>query len=409
MATLTPSPTPSRSACGDLDRHCHANRDTDPTAEFHADHYADTRTYRAANTYGDAHAHAASNSSRDAFALPVLRLNYETSYYGCAWMGVAGTVVDIDGNPLMGYPVHVWGGASMSWSTRATNRSMVILDGSNSSTMHLRRSAASSGCRSTRGTILTIRPFHPRLSLTSRVIVPGRWRTLSLSRTTRAGRVRQSQVAMTLYIVGTPIGNLEDITLRALRILRDVSLIAAENTRKAGVLLSHYQITTPVTSYYEGNERRRIPEILEALERGDVALISEAGMPGISDPGYPLIEAAIQRGVPVVPVPGASAHTLALVVSGLPTDQFLFVGFLPRKRPADALRALASNRATLIFYEAPHRLEQTLTLMHEILGNRPVALCRELDEALRGSMAWRSGGRATAGVGPRGGGPPSTR
>ncbi len=195
---------------------------------------------------------------------------------------------------------------------------------------------------------------------------------------------------MTLYIVGTPIGNLEDITLRALRILRDVSLIAAENTRKAGVLLSHYQITTPVTSYYEGNERRRIPEILEALERGDVALISEAGMPGISDPGYPLIEAAIQRGVPVVPVPGASAHTLALVVSGLPTDQFLFVGFLPRKRPADALRALASNRATLIFYEAPHRLEQTLTLMHEILGNRPVALCRELtklyEEVWRGDL-----------------------
>ncbi len=202
--------------------------------------------------------------------------------------------------------------------------------------------------------------------------------------------MRQSQVAMTLYIVGTPIGNLEDITLRALRILRDVSLIAAENTRKAGVLLSHYQITTPVTSYYEGNERRRIPEILEALERGDVALISEAGMPGISDPGYPLIEAAIQRGVPVVPVPGASAHTLALVVSGLPTDQFLFVGFLPRKRPADALRALASNRATLIFYEAPHRLEQTLTLMHEILGNRPVALCRELtklyEEVWRGDL-----------------------
>ncbi len=195
---------------------------------------------------------------------------------------------------------------------------------------------------------------------------------------------------MTLYIVGTPIGNLEDITLRALRILRDVSLIAAENTRKAGILLSHYQITTPVTSYYEGNERRRIPEILEALERGDVALISEAGMPGISDPGYPLIEAAILRGVSVVPVPGPSAHVSALVVSGLPTDQFLFVGFLPRRRPEDALRALASIRATLILYEAPHRLEQTLRLMHEVLGNRPLALCRELtklyEEVWRGDL-----------------------
>lgn len=203
---------------------------------------------------------------------------------------------------------------------------------------------------------------------------------------------------MTLYIVGTPIGNLEDITLRALRVLRDVSLIAAENTRKAGVLLRHYQITTPVTSYYEGNERRRISEILEVLERGDVALISEAGMPGISDPGYPLIEAAIRHGVPVVPVPGASAHTAALVVSGLPTDQFLFIGFLPRKHPADALRAVATNRATLIFYEAPHRLAQTLSLMHEILGDRPLALCREMTKLyedvwrgnLEGALQWVS-------------------
>jgi 16S rRNA (cytidine1402-2'-O)-methyltransferase len=196
---------------------------------------------------------------------------------------------------------------------------------------------------------------------------------------------------MTLYIVGTPIGNLEDITLRALRVLREVSLIAAENTRKAGTLLSHYQITTPVISYFEGNERRRIPDVLEALERGDVALISEAGMPGISDPGYPLIEAAAKRGVRIVPVPGPSAHTAALVASGLPTDQFLFVGFLPRKHPEEALRALAAGRATLIFYEAPHRLEQSLTLMYAVLGNRAVALCRELtklyEEVWRGDLA----------------------
>ncbi|MCU0519286.1 MAG: 16S rRNA (cytidine(1402)-2'-O)-methyltransferase [Anaerolineae bacterium] len=195
---------------------------------------------------------------------------------------------------------------------------------------------------------------------------------------------------MTLYIVGTPIGNLEDITLRALRVLREVSLIAAENTRKAGTLLSHFQIATPVTSYFEGNERRRIPEILDALERGDVALISEAGMPGVSDPGYPLIAAAAERGVPIVPIPGPSAHTAALVVSGLPTDQFLFVGFLPRKHADDALHALAPIRATLVFYEAPHRLEQTLALMYETLGNRAIALCRELtklyEEVWRGDV-----------------------
>jgi len=201
---------------------------------------------------------------------------------------------------------------------------------------------------------------------------------------------------MTLYIVGTPIGNLEDITLRALRVLREVSLIAAENTRKAGTLLSHFQITTPVTSYYEGNERRRIPEILAALERGDVALISEAGMPGVSDPGYPLIAAAAERGVPIVPIPGPSAHTAALVVSGLPTDQFLFAGFLPRKHSDDALRALATIRATLVFYAAPHRLEHTLAAMHEVLGNRAIALCRELTKLyeevwrgdLEGAQAW---------------------
>ncbi len=199
-----------------------------------------------------------------------------------------------------------------------------------------------------------------------------------------------------LYVVGTPIGNLEDITLRALRILKEVRLIAAEDTRKAGVLLSHYQITTPVTAYFEAIERKKASSILETLDEGDVALISEAGMPGVSDPGYPLIVAAIERGIPVVPVPGPSAHTTALVVSGLPTDRFVFVGFLPRKNPEPVLRELVSSTATLILYEAPHRLEHTLRAMHDVFGDRPIALCRELTKLyeevwrgeLEGALSW---------------------
>jgi 16S rRNA (cytidine1402-2'-O)-methyltransferase len=194
----------------------------------------------------------------------------------------------------------------------------------------------------------------------------------------------------TLYVVGTPIGNLEDITLRALRVLQEVQLIAAEDTRKAGVLLKHYRIATPVTSFFEANERPKIAEILTALASTDVALISEAGMPGISDPGYPLIEATIEAGFSVVPVPGPSAHTAALVVSGLPTDQFHFVGFLPRKGPEPALERLARVPATLIFYEAPHRLEHTLRAMLTMFGNRQIALCRELtklyEEVWRGDL-----------------------
>ncbi len=195
----------------------------------------------------------------------------------------------------------------------------------------------------------------------------------------------------TLYVVGTPIGNLEDVTLRALRILREVDLIAAEDTRRARVLLKHYGITTSVTSYYDANERQKLGRILAALEEGDVALISEAGMPGISDPGYVLLRAAIERGIPVVPIPGPSAHTAALVVSGLPTDRFLFVGFLPRKRPEVALEPLAELPFTLVFYEAPHRLIHTLQAMLMVLGDRELALCRELtkvhEEVWRGHIA----------------------
>ncbi|HNT73951.1 MAG TPA: 16S rRNA (cytidine(1402)-2'-O)-methyltransferase [Anaerolineae bacterium] len=196
-----------------------------------------------------------------------------------------------------------------------------------------------------------------------------------------------------LYIVGTPIGNLEDITLRALRVLQSVTLIAAEDTRKARILLDKYDIHTPVTSFFEGNERLKLTLVLDALAQGDVALISEAGMPGISDPGYALIQAAVTREILVIPVPGPSAHTAALVAAGLPTDRFLFLGFLPRKaseRAAD-LRAVMELKATLICYEAPHRLAATLETLHTVLGDREIALCRELtkhfEEVWRGSLA----------------------
>lgn len=184
----------------------------------------------------------------------------------------------------------------------------------------------------------------------------------------------------TLYVVGTPIGNLEDITLRALRVLREVQLVAAEDTRKARVLFKHHNINTPLTSYYEANERQKLGQILDALRQGDVAIISEAGMPGISDPGYPLIKAALEADIPVVPVPGPSAHTAALVASGLPTDAFYFVGFLPRKNSDRnaALEAIKSIAGSLILYEAPHRLVTALQAIHKVLGDRQIALCREL-------------------------------
>jgi len=195
----------------------------------------------------------------------------------------------------------------------------------------------------------------------------------------------------TLYIVGTPIGNLEDVTLRALRVLKEVQLVAAEDTRKAGLFLRHYDISVPLTSLFEANERRKMAEVLTVLAAGDVALISEAGMPGISDPGYPLVREAIERGFTVVPVPGPSAHTAALVVSGLPADRFMFLGFPPRKHPDRLFEKVAGASATLVLYEAPHRLRQTLEAMLEVLGDRQIALCRELtkkfEEVWRGSIA----------------------
>lgn len=185
----------------------------------------------------------------------------------------------------------------------------------------------------------------------------------------------------TLYIVGTPIGNLEDITLRALRILREVQLIAAEDTRHTRKLLAHYDIHTPLTSYHEHNRFAKLPAILDALNRGDVALVSDAGMPGISDPGVELVQAAVQAGHTVSPVPGPSALIAALVASGLPTEAFAFFGFLPRK--PDERRACLQNLAawphTLIFYEAPHRLAATLEDMATVLGgDRRIVIAREL-------------------------------
>ncbi len=184
----------------------------------------------------------------------------------------------------------------------------------------------------------------------------------------------------TLYIVPTPIGNLEDITLRALRVLREARLIAAEDTRTTRKLLDHYEITTPVTSYHEHNKLTKLDAILDALASGDVALVSDAGTPGISDPGFELIREAIARQVAIVPLPGPSAVVAALVASGLPTDSFVYLGFLPRKDRAlrEALAELVDERRTLVAYESPNRLVDTLTAVLQVLGDRPIAVAREL-------------------------------
>jgi 16S rRNA (cytidine1402-2'-O)-methyltransferase len=184
----------------------------------------------------------------------------------------------------------------------------------------------------------------------------------------------------TLYIVPTPIGNLEDITLRAVRVLREVSLIAAEDTRTSRVLLQHYDIPTPLISYHEHNEQSRLEALFSALESGDVALISDAGMPGVSDPGYALIAAAIERGLRVEPLPGPSAVITALVGSGLPLESFIYLGFLPRKDKAlrELFTRLAHVQRTLIAYESPNRLTDSLAIIQDVLGERPVCVAREL-------------------------------
>ena len=198
----------------------------------------------------------------------------------------------------------------------------------------------------------------------------------------------------TLYIVATPIGNLEDMTFRAVRILQAVDMIAAEDTRHTGKLLQHFQVRTPQISYYEHNSNSRIPELLEYLQYGKaIALVSDAGMPGISDPGYELIKACIDNNITVVPIPGASAVITALSAAGLPTDRFIFDGFLPAKsqRRKEYLTSLQGESRTLVFYESPHRLRDTLADLGEILGSdRYAVIARELtklyEEFWRGTI-----------------------
>ncbi len=197
----------------------------------------------------------------------------------------------------------------------------------------------------------------------------------------------------TLYLVATPIGNLEDITLRALHVLREVSLIAAEDTRVTRKLLAHYQIDTPLISYHEHNKLTRLEEVFAALEVGDVALVSDAGTPGLNDPGYELVRAAIARGVRVTAVPGASAPMAALVVSGLPSDSFVYLGYAPRQpgRRQAFWAGVASESRTLIALEAPHRLRASLDDARRALGDRQIAVARELtkvhEEIFRGTIS----------------------
>jgi 16S rRNA (cytidine1402-2'-O)-methyltransferase len=196
-----------------------------------------------------------------------------------------------------------------------------------------------------------------------------------------------------LYVIATPIGNMEDISLRALRLLQRVKLVAAEDTRTTRHLLNAYNIETPLTSYHEHSKRAKLDYLLDYLEKEDMALVSEAGTPGLSDPGYELIVAAIERGISVVPIPGASAVITALVVSGLPTDQFLYVGFLPRRKGQRQrfLSSVVDEPRTIVAFETPHRLKEALSDIEQILGDRRLSVCRELtkvhEEIFRGRVS----------------------
>ena len=198
----------------------------------------------------------------------------------------------------------------------------------------------------------------------------------------------------TLYLVATPIGNLEDMTLRALRVLRECDVVAAEDTRRTGLLLKHFQISKPLLSYFQFNEAKRSEEIIERLRRGDkIALVTDAGTPGISDPGERVVKAASAAGFRVEPVPGPCALVAGLTASGLPTDEFHFVGFLPHKsgRRRSRLESLKSVAGTLVFYESPYRIEKFLGELVEVFPARQVVLARELtkkfEEFLRGNPA----------------------
>jgi 16S rRNA (cytidine1402-2'-O)-methyltransferase len=198
----------------------------------------------------------------------------------------------------------------------------------------------------------------------------------------------------TLYLVATPIGNLEDITLRALRVLRECDVVAAEDTRRTGQLLKHFEISKPLLSYFQFNEAKRSEEILERLKRGEkIALVTDAGSPGISDPGERVVKAAIAAGFRVEPIPGACALVAGLTASGLPTDEFYFIGFLPHKsgQRKNKLESLKAISGTLVFYESPYRIEKLLGELNEVFPERELVLARELtkkfEEFLRGKPA----------------------
>lgn len=196
-----------------------------------------------------------------------------------------------------------------------------------------------------------------------------------------------------LYLCPTPIGNLDDLTFRALNVLKEVDLIAAEDTRVTIKLLNHFEIKTPLTSYHEHNKTSKGPKLIEMLKEGkNIALVSDAGTPALSDPGEDLVQDAIKEGVKVVPLPGAAAAICALVASGLPTRRFAFEGFLPlkKKERQDLLAKIAEDERTLIFYEAPHRIIKTLRALLDILGNRKIVVAREItkihEEFIRGTI-----------------------
>jgi len=197
-----------------------------------------------------------------------------------------------------------------------------------------------------------------------------------------------------LYLVATPIGNLEDMTFRAIRTLKEVQLIAAEDTRQTRKLLTHFEIGTRIVSYHEHNKRASGPELIRLLLEGhSIALVSDAGLPAISDPGADLVRDAVEQNIPVIPIPGANAALSALIMSGLPTERFLFAGFPPRERKSLVkwLKELQSQKGTLLFYESPHRISKTLEVLQECLGDRSIACVRELtkrhEEAVRGRVS----------------------
>ncbi|OBZ15520.1 16S rRNA (cytidine(1402)-2'-O)-methyltransferase [Bacillus sp. FJAT-26390] len=202
------------------------------------------------------------------------------------------------------------------------------------------------------------------------------------------------EITGSLYLVATPIGNLEDMTFRAIRTLKEVQLIAAEDTRQTRKLLTHFEIGTRIVSYHEHNKRASGPELIRLLLEGQsIALVSDAGLPAISDPGADLVKEAVEHNIPVIPIPGANAALSALIMSGLPTERFLFAGFPPRERKSlmKWLKDMQAQRGTLLFYESPHRIGKTLEAVLECLGDRHVACVRELtkrhEEAVRGRVS----------------------